>query len=398
MKNNYDVIVVGGGPAGIGAALGAAEKGADTLLIEQYGFLGGMWTAGLVNPVFDHHNKKGILSRLIYRLKQENSFGGFIDSCFQIETMKYVLDDMILEAGVKPLYHTICSLPIMEGDRVVGVEVENKNGRVSFYAHTVIDCTGDGDVAARAGADFQVGRTEDGKCQAMTLMFQLGNLEFAQLGCYELYERMKKAIEEQHSDYRIVYDRPYIIQLPGVRQAVVQLTHIRGQNGLDAFDLTQAEIEGRRQVRETIKLFRQIPELKDAELIATAPHIGVRDSRRILGEYTLTKEDCMEGRQFYDGIVTATFNMDVHNPEDIQQTCYDTKPYQIPYRCLIPKGKEGLLVAGRCISGSFEAQSSYRVTGNCIAMGEAAGNAAALAKQHGCGTREVPLDELLKKD
>lgn len=356
-----------------------------------------MWTAGLVNPVFDHHNKKGILLRLIEKLRQENCFGGFIDSCFQIETMKYILDDMVLEAGVTPLYHTYFSQPILEGNRVIGVEVENKSGRLIFYGNTVIDCTGDGDVAARAGVDFHMGRPEDGKSQAMTLMFQLGNIEFAQLGCYELYDRMKKALEEHDSDYTIVYDRPYIIQLPGVRQAVVQLTHMRGKDGVDGFDLTQAEIEGRRQVRETMKLFRLIPELKDVELIATAPHVGVRDSRRIVGEYTLTKEDCMEGRQFEDGVTTATFNMDVHNPEDIEQTCYSTKPYQIPYRCLIPKGKEGLLVAGRCISGSFEAESSYRVTGNCIAMGEAAGKAAALCKKYQCGVREIPVEELREK-
>ena len=377
MKQNYDVIVVGGGPSGIGAAIGAARAGADVLLIEQYGFAGGMWTAGLVNPVFDHANKGGVLAEIIGRLQKEDVWGGFIDSCFQYEPMKWILDEMLAEAGVTPLYHTMFSEPVLDGDRVTGVVVENKDGRTLYAAKWVIDCTGDADVAARAGVPCVVGRPEDGKCQAMTLMFLLGNIEFMQGDCNELYGILQEALAQHPSDYEIPFTRPYVIQIPNARQAVVQLTHIRGKNVLSAEALTEAEIEGRRQVRDTVRLMKKHPLFKDVELLYTAPQIGVRDSRRIVGKYTLTAEDCAAGRQFEDGVTVATFGIDIHNPDNDDQTCLPVKPYEIPMRCMIPVNREGLLVSGRCISGDFAAQASYRVTGNCVALGEAAGRYAA---------------------
>ena len=360
MKQNYDVIVVGAGPAGIGAAIGAARAGADTLLVEQYGFAGGMWTAGLVNPVFDHANKSGVLADIICRLQEEGAWGGFIDSCFQYEPMKWILDEMLAESGVTPLYHTVFSEPLLDGNRVTGVYVENKDGRTLYRAKWVIDCTGDADVAFRAGVPCVAGRPEDGKCQAMTLMFLLGNIEFMQGDCNELYALLREALEKNPCGYTIPFTRPYIIQIPGARQAVVQLTHIRGKNVLSAEELTQAEIEGRRQVRDTVRLMRKHPVFKDVELL-----------------YSLTAEDCAAGRQFEDGVTVATFGIDIHNPDNDDQTCLPTRPYAIPMRCMIPVNREGLLVSGRCISGDFAAQASYRVTGNCIAMGEAAGKYAA---------------------
>ncbi len=375
--DEYDVIVCGGGPAGCGAAIAAAREGAKTLLIEKNGYLGGGWTQCLINPFFDTENKDGLVKEFTDCLKKKNAFGGFANISFDYETMKYMLDTKTQEAGVTVLFHTYFSMPVMEGNTVKGVIVENKSGRQAFLSKIVIDCTGDGDVAYRAGAKFNMGR-EDGKTQAMTLMFLLGNIKYIQNGSHELYNLMKKAVDENDTGYEVSFDRPYIIQLPIGNYAVVQLTHVRNKNGTDAFDLSKAEVEGRKMVQDTFRLFKNyIPEFKDVDLVATAPAIGVRETRRIVGEYEITYLDLKNGTKFDDGITEVTFNVDVHDPDTITQSYWNVKPYQIPLRSLIPKGLEGILVAGRCISGDFQAHASYRVTGNCLAMGEAAGKYAA---------------------
>ena len=391
----FDIIVAGGGPAGCAAALAAARCGTKTLLVEQGTCLGGMWTAGLVNPIFDFQNKGGILREIITRLKKEYSFGGFIHSCFQIEDMKFLLEQMLCDAGVEILYGTIVSRAWMEGDTVKGVVVENKSGRTVFPAKVCIDCTGDADLAVSAGVKTVMGRQEDGKCQGMTLMFLLGNIDFMQRDCNELFDLIKEAAEQCASDFTLPYDRPYIIQIPNSNTAVVQLTHIRGLDPTDAFDLSRATIEGRKQAYETVRFMKShIPQFRDVLLLQTASLIGVRESRRIVGEYTLTAEDALVGRQFEDGITCATFGMDIHNPEDTTQQCQAVKPYQIPYRCLVPAEIDGLLVAGRCISGTHEALASYRVTGNCAAMGEAAGYAAFECVKTGRPPRRITIHEI----
>ncbi|MDI6618422.1 MAG: FAD-dependent oxidoreductase [Clostridiales bacterium] len=396
IKGEYDVIVCGGGPAGIGAAIAASRNGAKTLLVERYGFLGGMWTAGLINPIFDYANKGGIIEEIIIKLKKRRSFGGFINSCFNYDDIKVILDNMVKEARVLPLYHTWISRPVMDENRVKGIITENKNGRYAYLSKVVIDCTGDGDVAADAGADYKIGRDADGKTQAMTLMFVLGNIKYNQTDAFQVYNLMRRAVDENKLPYKIQYQRPFIIQLPGQDAAVVQLTHIRGLSGLDASDLTEAEIEGRKQVMDTIELFRKyIPQFRNVKLLYTAPQIGIRETRRIIGEYKLSLEDVIEGRQFNDGITTVTSGIDIHEPDTAGQNCIKVKPYQIPYRCLVPKKIDGILTAGRCISGSFEAHASYRVTGDCIAIGQAAGTAAALSIKNNCKVRDINTTKLI---
>jgi hypothetical protein len=391
IKDSYDVIVVGGGPAGFGAAVAAARGGARTLIIEQHGFLGGMWTAGLVNPLFDYLNKGGIVQELADEITDMgmNSSSGKMYT-FDFETMKLVLDRMVIKAGTDILLHTYFVETIVQDNQVQGVIVENKGGRAAYMAKIVIDCTGDGDVAARAGAPWKMGRESDGQCQPMTLMFQIGNLDYVQSYDYpygnrnELYDLMLRAVERAGlTDYTFNFIRPCLLRLPGAHRGVMQMTHMRGRSALDPIDLTQAEIEGRERVFDAMTFFKTyMPQFQHAQLEQTGSMIGVRETRRITGQYELTLDDMLAGKRFDDGICICSFGVDIHQPDGNSQegrANYQISPYHIPYRCLVPKQTKNLLVAGRCISGSFEAHASYRVTGDCVAMGQAAGTAAVLS-------------------
>lgn len=392
VQKTYDVIVAGGGPAGFGAAVAAARGGASTLLIERFGCLGGMWTSGLVNPLFDYLNKGGIVQELVDKidaLGMNSSSGGMYT--FDFETMKLLLDRMTIGAGVDILFHSFCVAPLMEEDRIAGVIVENKGGRLAYRARIVIDCTGDGDIAARAGAPFKLGREGDGLCQPMTLMFKIGNLDYVQSYDYpygnnnELFDLMQRAVKHAGlTGYQFNFERPCLLRLPGQHSGVMQMTHVRSRCGLDPLDLSQAEIEGRERVNDAMTFFRQyMPQFQHAQLEQTGAMIGIRETRRITGQYELTLDDLLAGRRFEDGICVCTFGIDIHQPDGNSQeethTKYQMKPYHIPYRCLVPQKVKNLLVAGRCISGSYEAHASYRVTGDCVAMGQAAGTAAVLA-------------------
>ncbi len=401
--NEVDVLVVGGGPAGIGAALASARENLDTMLVEQYGFLGGMWTAGLVNPLFDFKNKGGIVREIVDRLRAANGWKDhhWLDT-FDPERMKFLADDMMEETGVSLLYHTFAVDSVVEKDTIKGVIVENKSGRSAILAKIVIDCTGDGDIAARSGAPYEKGRSEDGLMQPMTMMFRLENVDFQQEEGSQLCELIERAVEKG-AKYEFPYKHGWVIHLPVKGHVVVQHTHVYGLDATDAVDLTKAEIEGRRQVMATVDLLQNyVSEFKSTRLVQTPVNIGVRETRRIMGEYVLTRSDLIDGKKFDDGVVTATFGIDIHDPapeSQIRPKRGKVKPYQIPYRCLVPQKIDNLLVAGRCISGTHEAHASYRVTGNCIAMGEAAGIASALCLKDKLIPRELDgrkLKELLK--
>jgi len=393
---DVDVVVAGGGPAGLGAAIAAARAGAGTLLIERYGFLGGMWTAGLVNPLFDYANKGGIAQELVDTLARRNAFKMGKRHTFDPEMMKHVLDEMVLGAGAEILFHSPVVASVVEDRTVRGVIVENKGGRRAVLAKVVIDCTGDGDAAARAGAEFEFGRPEDGLVQPVTTMFMLSNCKYRETKHHELFEMMEKA-RERGADYEVSFTGPSLIELPREGEAVVMMTHVRRVNPLDAGDLSAAAVKGRRLALEAFEvLSKHVPEFEGVALSATAPQIGVRESRRIMGEYRLDLDDVLEGRHFPDGICKVTFGIDIHDPVELGfKKMPRIKPYQIPYRCLVPKEIDGLLVAGRCISGSHEAHASYRVTGNCMAMGQAAGTAAALSVRDGVRPRDVEINKLL---
>jgi hypothetical protein len=380
-----DVLVVGGGPAGVAAALAAARNGAHVTLVERYGFLGGLWTAGLVNPILDYQHKGGLVAEIIQRLDQRGETTPQLR--FHPEGLKRLTDEMCLEAGVELRLHRWVNDVLLDGKQVRGVITESKSGREALLAKVVIDCTGDGDVCARAGVPYTLGRESDGLMQALTTFFMLANVQFQQAETYELYDLLDQARQKHGIDYHIPYRQPTAFELPAQGVTIVQLTHMHGYDGTNADDLTQAEIEGRRQTHEALGVLRQIPGFEEAELIATAPNVGVRETRHIHGRYRLQETDLLAGRHFKDGICTVRFGIDIHGPlpsgqeQTIRIEGQPVPPYQIPYRCLLPQDRSYLLMAGQCVSATSRAHSSLRVTGDCVAMGQAAGTAAALAIQ-----------------
>ena len=396
------VLVAGGGPAGVAAALAAARHGARVTLVERYGFLGGLWTTALVNPILDYRGKGGVVAELMGRLE---GMGAITPQArFDPEALKVLLDRMLLEAGVDIRLHRWVADAIVEGDRVRGVITESKSGRQAMLAQVVIDCTGDGDVCARAGVPYTKGREGDGLMQAMTTFFLLANVRFQQSGTYQIFDLLQEAAQREGLDYHVPYRRPTVFNLPGEGLALVQLAHTYGYDGTDADDLTRAEMEGRQQIQDAVHILTQhVPEFKGAVLAATAPQVGVRETRHVQGRFRLQEKDLLEGRQFEDGICTVRFGIDVHGPlptgehKTIEIAGGPVKPYQIPYRCLLPANREGLLMAGQCISATSRAHSSLRVTGDCLAMGQAAGTAAAMSVALGIEPGELDAGALVQR-
>ncbi len=438
VTRDCDVLVVGGGPAGIAAAVAAAREGARTLLVEQYGALGGMGTVGLVGPFmtsFSADGKRqviaGIFDEVVRRMvaiggaihpsqvPPGSSHSGFIVryhnnvTPFDPEALKLVAAEMIVEAGVDLLLHTFVFDVLMrpagpgEPPAVAGVFVANKSGVQALRARVVVDCSGDADVAALAGAPTEKGRPEDGRMQPMTMFFRVGNVAGEPLRQYirehpderspftGIVERGREAGEWPD----VPRERVGIYEGSTPGEWRVNTSRLLGLDGTKAEDLTRGEIAGRRQVHELMAFFRKrVPGFADARLIDTAAQVGVRETRRIVGEYVLTVEDICAGRRFPDTIALCSYGVDVHNPEGPGQGRrqeYETaNVYEIPYRCLVPRQVEQLLVAGRCISSTHEANGAVRVMPPCFATGQAAGTAAALAARAGRPPREVPADEL----
>ncbi len=393
VRNQTDVLVVGAGPAGFGAAVAAARAGARVTLVERGGMAGGMWTLGLVSPFFDCKKKGGLNRELREALTERHAWGGLWDIAFDPSEMAMLLDEHLLKERIDCLWYTGAVETIVEGNRVAGVIVEGKSGARAILADVVIDCTGDGDVAAQAGAKFQMGRDDSGACQPMTMMFKLGGVrdDYPKDKTRVWYEELVKRLPEEEVLARVPFSHPAIIKLPRPGEALIQWTHIRKRSGIDADDLSLAVLEGRRQIREALKLFKLIPDvLGDVYLLELPALIGVRETRRILGDYTVTDEDVKAGLSHPDAVCKVFFGVDIHEPDAKHQTNWTHPGFEIPYRAMLPKGFEGLLTAGRCISGSFAAHAAYRVTGDCLAMGEAAGRAAAYAVREKCGLREVP--------
>jgi hypothetical protein len=430
-----DVLVVGGGPAGFAAAIAAADAGADVVLVERHGFLGGNATAALVMPLMSFHNEHrqalfgedgdstrllptdhgegepvvaGVLWRLLDRLAER---GGCIPPSvrtgytvpFDPEVFKLVLLDLLDEAGVRLLLHAFAStaLPLQDGWRVV---FETKSGPVAVDAGVVVDGTGDGDVAAACGAPYEIGRPEDGLVQPMTLMFRVTGFahpEFAAYvrehpdqwrgvhGLWDLVEQATKAGELQLPREDVLF---FATPHPG--EVSVNSTRVTRALGTSVWDLTRAEWTARRQLEQIDRFLRRhVPGFEDSYVVQSGTHIGVRETRRILGDYQLTGEDILAARAFPDAVAHGAYPVDIHNPAGTGTLLKRVPPgqfYDIPLRCLLPRGTERLLVAGRCISGTHVAHSSYRVMPIAMATGQAAGVCAALAARDGRTPRALP--------
>jgi hypothetical protein len=388
---NVDVLVVGGGPTGVGAALAAADEGAKTLVLERHGMLGGMWTAGLLNPLFE--SRKGwLVEQLVDRLRQAKAWRDHASfPVFDTELMKYTLEQMLAEANVDFWYHVQATSPVVDDRCVRGVIVEGKSGREAVLAKVIVDCTGDGDIAARAGVPFQFGREFDGLAQPMTLMFEVSNAEKLGADTKKILDILNAAIAKHKLPIELPYGRnprgtPYSIPVPEHGVSAIQATHVYRYDATDTRDVTRATVEARKQVHEIfMRAMREVPGLENVRLSQTAPSIGIRESRHLEGRYTLSADDVIAGRRFDDAVTSCAFGCDIHEiyPDDTHAHRIPARPFEIPYRCLLPKSVTGLLFAGRCISGTHEAHASYRVTGTCMAMGQAAGLVAAMAARSG---------------
>jgi hypothetical protein len=406
--DEVDVLVCGGGPAGFCAAVAAARAGARTLLVEQMNCLGGIATAGGHNHLC-LYTSWGTGERVVGGIPYEMSdrvvqmgYGawsrGSID--FELPGMKLALEQMAAEAGVKLLYHTLFADAIVEDGRIAGACIQNKGGRQAVLARRVVDATGDADVAASAGAPYEMGRPSDGACQPATLMFTIGGVDWRRVcefrkGDHRLWHVWKAAQDAGDME-------PFQDQIMGWwwtptrdGQVGVNFTHLVGVDPTCAESITAATIEGRRQAFHMIGVFRKyVPGMEGCYLISTAALLGTRESRRIVGEVVVTDQDILARRPWDDAVCYGSFFIDVHNctgPGMDGETCRPEKGfrYQLPYRAILPKQIHNLLVAGRCISVTHRALGSTRVMPQCAALGQAAGTAAALSIEAGCTPREL---------
>ncbi|MFW6108417.1 MAG: FAD-dependent oxidoreductase [bacterium] len=406
-----DVLVCGAGPAGVAAAVAAARAGARTRLVEVNGCLGGTWTAGLLSWVLDSGNKGGLMREIVRRLKQAGAsrkYGGSVG--YDVEAMKLLLEQMCLEAGVRIQLHTRVAAAAAEKGRLRLAVTESKSGRQAWAAKAFVDASGDGDLAARAGCGFDYGAPGTEKAQPMSMILLFTGAEPESIAPFVRGLAEPKGLKNPKGRLRKEMERAGVSPSYAgptifcIRDDLfcMMANHQYGVCGFDAADLTQATLEGRAEVHKLVNALRSLGEpWSDIHIVATAEHIGVREGRRIHGLYTVSTDDLVKGARHDDAVCRCRFPVDVHSTDPkrtkgIEGKRVRARPYDIPMRALIARDVGGLLLAGRCISGDFIAHSSYRVTGDAVPMGEAAGVAAALSARSGRPPQDVPWAEIDK--
>jgi len=391
-----DVLVAGSGPAGFSAAICAARQGARVMLVEMLGTVGGISTSGMMSHFTGSVDSKFFVE-LLHRMAERNEekAAGVRTAFIDTEKQKALYLDMLQEAGVTlRLYSMICDVMIEKG-AICGVILQSKRGREAVRARVVIDATGDGDVAARAGVPFHLGRESDGQMQPVTVMFKVAGVDPARAVYPASFETLVdtergelQALAKEILPFPAGHVLLYRSPLPEV--VTCNMTNCIDVDGTNPEDLTRGESVCRGQIDAIVAFLREfVPGYEQCYLIGSSSLLGVRESRHFHGRYILTQEDILAKRQFEDWVVRgARFNFDVHNisgagldETGIQDKFPRDNHYTIPYRCLLPECPDGLLIAGRCMSGTHMAHSNYRVMPICVAMGEAAGIAAALAIQ-----------------
>ena len=413
----YDLCVVGGGFAGFAAAVSAAREGLSVIIVEKGNSLGGAAVNNLVNPFMPYFTtvdgkkfdlSRGLFTEIRTKLYERRAGATAVTELGEIsfleEDLKYILNETALEAGVDLLFHAYIFGVNKTGERIESVRLATVGGEVSVGADYFVDATGDAQLSFLAGCPTKLGREPDSLCQPMTLCFRVGNADV------EKFFASKKRLNEEYAKARetgeITNPRHNVLVFKTPIKNVLHFntTRVVLKNPTDAVEVTEAEIMARRQVYEIYEFMKKHADgLENSFLMMTAPEIGVRESRMIVGDYTLTEKECKDCVKFEDGIAACNYDIDIHNPEGTGTSHYYFGPgeyYNIPYRCLIPKGAENMLVAGRCISSDHGAQASYRIMPTVTTLGEAAGAAIALAKKSGVTTREVDvklLQETLKK-
>lgn len=429
-----DVAVLGGGPTGVCAAVAAARAGASALLVERYGFFGGVATAGLVaqwHTLYSPDKQVKVIGGLpeeaIDRLEKLGAARYTANDrrdnmVIDTETAKLVYDNMVRESGVKPLLHTRGCAAIAQDGHISEIVVENKSGRGAISASVFVDATGDGDLATWVGAPWEKGGAQ-GEMQSPGLAFRVAGVDFERFNAAARAGEIRTLLDVPMDYNGQVYPcflwyvqdifQPDKLMIAGVRVTDVDCT--------DAWDLTRAEMESRQQLRWLLKTLREkAPGCERLYLAQTATQLGIRETRRVLGDYLLTEDDMLSGRQFPDVIGQGTYPIDIHDAHGtgivfkyidgkmrevvgrnvtVGYWTPDGQPrstpcYQMPYRSLLPRGCDNLLVAGRCFSTTHAGLGGTRVMVNCMQLGQAAGVGAALAAREGCSPRDVPIGRI----
>ena len=368
VTKHWDVIVVGGGPGGVPSAVAAARNGARVLLVERYGFLGGMATTALVHPYMKYNAGDTIIIRGLFEefvdLLQKN--GAILKNrkTFDAEPMKWLLDRFVSDSGVDLLLHSQAIGVLKKDQKIKTVRVFHKGGVEDLSADIFIDSTGDGDIAAWGGAKIEIGRKKDHGFQPMTLNFRMANVDIKAM---PPRKEINKLYDEAKAKGEVKNPRENVLKFLTVHSDVIHFntTRVIGKSSLDGWQSTEAEIEGRRQVDDMVRFLKKyVRGFENSYLMKMGSQIGVRESRRVIGKYVLTAEDVLSARHFEDGIACASYPIDIHNPAGTGTEMHHLKKgtyYKIPYRCLVPLGVENLIVASRCISATHEAHSSLRV-------------------------------------
>lgn len=435
-----EVLVVGAGPAGIGAAIAAARCGVKVLLVERYGFIGGNLTIAMVNPMFTFHDIngkqviKGIAGELVNELIKLKASKGHVSDLtfdnasmtpFDPEGMKYLLFKMVMESNVNLLLHTwVVGIQKIEKN-ISCVIIENKSGRQAIIPKVIIDCSADADIIAFSGSKYIKGRENDGAMQPVSLFFRIGGIDINNLRVW--MKKNREMLKDEPTDEEIdssealaflglkelvkkgmdlgefpkeAAPRILFYQLPIEGQVAVNATRLQGVDGTNAFDLTKAEIETRQQAWRIAEFLKKyVGGFENSYILDTGVQVGVRETRHIVGDYTLTELDVLGSRSFDDGIACGTFAIDIHPPEGEQQvfTGSGKAVYEIPYRCLLPQDLDNVLVAGRSISATHVAFGSSRVMATCMAIGQGAGVAAAQMVRNNVSSRNVEISHVREK-
>jgi glycine/D-amino acid oxidase-like deaminating enzyme len=405
-----DVLVVGSGSAGASAAIAASELGASTLLVERYGFMGGISTqvldtfygfytpgasprkvvGGIPDRVVAELDRRGLM------LVRPNTYGAGNGITYDPETLKVIWETQVRAAGAQVLYHTLVVDALLEDGRVRGVVAASKDGLAEIEAQVIVDASGDADVAAAAGVPFE--SAANGPVQSLTTTFRVLNVDVARARAVkkdELHALMQAAIESGAYDLPRKEGSIHVTPLPGVM--ATNMTRVMEVDPTDVEQLSRAESEGRRQALEYFRFLKErVPGYAGAALANLSTQIGVRESRRIFGRYRLTRQDVLAARKFDDAIAQCGAPIEDHHAGADTRWEYlpEGATYQIPYRCLLPEAMGGLLVAGRCLSADHDAHASVRSMGQCMSMGQAAGAAAALSVRKGCLSGELPVGDL----